>query len=102
MIAENVGTELADAGAAKAAAAKTAPAAAKAAVAAKTAPAAAKAAVAAKVTPAVKTAGVLSTAKAGLLSPLFGIALLCGIIGWELWTGRKDAGELEAAKEAKT
>ena len=89
MIAENVGTKLAGAGAAKAAGAKTAPA-------------AAKAAGAAKVTPAMKTAGVLSTAKAGLLSPLFGIALLCGIIGWELWKGRKDAGELEAAKEAKT
>lgn len=62
----------------------------KAAVAAKTA-----AAPAAKAVPAAKTGTVLSVAKGALLSPAFGVVVLVGIIGWELWKGSKDAREFK-------
>ncbi|MCP4346393.1 MAG: hypothetical protein GY795_12805 [Desulfobacterales bacterium] len=44
--------------------------------------------------PAAKTCTVLSTAKALVLSPVFGI-VVAGIIGWELWKGSEDAREFK-------
>ncbi len=35
--------------------------------------------------------GILATAKSVVLSPAFGILVLAGIIGFELWKGKKDA-----------
>lgn len=59
--------------------------------------------VAAKVAaaPAVKTAGAAGlSAKIGsvLVSPMFGVAALAGLIVWELWKGSKDAREFGKAK----
>lgn len=35
--------------------------------------------------------GFAATLKASLMSPIFGIVVLAGIITWELWKGSKDA-----------
>jgi len=35
--------------------------------------------------------GFISTTKAILVSPIFGIVALAGIIGYEIWKGKKDA-----------
>jgi hypothetical protein len=35
--------------------------------------------------------GILGTAKSIVISPAFGILVLVGIIGFELWKGKKDA-----------
>ena len=48
-----------------------------------------------KAAPAAKAGTVLSAAKAMVLSPVFGVAVLAGIIGWELWKGSKDAKEFK-------
>lgn len=40
--------------------------------------------------------GILATAKSVVLSPAFGIVLLAGIIGVELWKGKKDAEAMAA------
>lgn len=47
---------------------------------------------------AAKAGGMMATAKAILLSPIFGVVALGGIIGYELWKGGKDAQEFQAAK----
>jgi hypothetical protein len=56
----------------------------------------------AKAVPVVKTTGLLSATKAALLSPLFGIVVLGGIVGLELWKGSRDARESAAVKETET
>ncbi|MCP4349201.1 MAG: hypothetical protein GY795_27285 [Desulfobacterales bacterium] len=38
---------------------------------------------------------VLSSAKAAVVSPVFGIVVLAGIIGFELWKGNRDANKFE-------
>ncbi len=54
--------------------------------------------------PAAKTgvaAGtMLTTAKAAVLSPIFGVAVLGGIIAFEWWKGAKDAREFAQAEKA--
>lgn len=42
-------------------------------------------------------ATILGTAKAVVTSPVFGVVVLVGIIGYELWKGKKDSREIEAA-----
>ncbi|OQX25936.1 MAG: hypothetical protein BWK80_13015 [Desulfobacteraceae bacterium IS3] len=37
-----------------------------------------------------------ATVKATMLSPIFGLVVLGGIIVWELWKGSKDAKEFKA------
>jgi hypothetical protein len=46
----------------------------------------------------VATAGgtLGATMKATMLSPIFGLVVLGGIIVWELWKGSKDAKEFKA------
>ncbi|MDM8550686.1 hypothetical protein QUF72_11435 [Desulfobacterales bacterium HSG2] len=39
---------------------------------------------------------ILGTVKAAVISPVFGIVVLAGIIGYELWKGKKDSQEIEA------
>ena len=52
-------------------------------------------------TPATKVGmALLTTAKAGVLSPIFGIAVLGGIIAFELWRGAKDAQGFALAEKA--
>ncbi len=46
------------------------------------------------------TGGILATAQAVVLSPIFGVALLGGIIAYEWWKGSKDSQEIKAAKKA--
>ena len=44
--------------------------------------------------------GLLPTVKAVALSPWFGgVVLLGGVIGWQIWQGKKDAQEMETAEE---
>jgi len=53
--------------------------------------------------PVAKAAGagtVLTAAKAVVLSPLFGVAALGGIIAYEWWKGAKDAREFALAEKA--
>ena len=47
--------------------------------------------------PAAKTLapGVLATAKSVLVSPLFGIVALAGIVAFELWKGGRDARDFK-------
>ncbi len=44
----------------------------------------------------------LATAKLAVLSPVFGIVAVAGIIAFELWKGRKDAQESEACAQKET
>jgi len=49
----------------------------------------------------ISTTAVLSAAKAAVLSPVFGVAALIGIIGFEWWKGSRDAkGFASAEKKA--
>jgi len=48
----------------------------------------------------ISTTAVLSAAKAAVLSPVFGAAVLIGIIGFEWWKGTRDAKEFASAKAA--
>jgi hypothetical protein len=47
---------------------------------------------------AAKAGGTLgATLKATMLSPIFGVVVLAGIITWELWKGSKDAKAFKTA-----
>jgi len=50
-------------------------------------------------TGAAGSGGILATAQAVILSPIFGVALLGGIIAYEWWKGSKDSQEIKAAKK---
>jgi len=50
-----------------------------------------------------KTAGglgakALGVTQAVIFSPAFAVVALAGIIGWELWKGKKDSQEMEEQK----
>ncbi|MDM8536953.1 hypothetical protein QUF70_09390 [Desulfobacterales bacterium HSG17] len=60
----------------------------------------ATAAVSAAPTGAATTTGtVIATAKAAVLSPVFGVAALAGIIAFEWWKGSKDAKGFAGAEK---
>jgi hypothetical protein len=40
----------------------------------------------------------VTAAKSAVISPLFGVAALCGIIAFEWWKGAKDARKFSTAK----
>ncbi len=46
------------------------------------------------------SATVLSTAKAAVISPIFGVVALGGIIAFEWWKGSRDAREFATAEKA--
>jgi hypothetical protein len=41
---------------------------------------------------------VISTTKAIVLSPIFGVAMIGGIIAYQWWKGKKDAEAIKPAK----
>ena len=49
-----------------------------------------------------KAGGIMATTKAVLLSPIFGVVVLGGIIAYELWKGGKDAQEFQTEKVEKS
>ncbi len=48
--------------------------------------------------PAVKATGVAATLKGILLSPMFGIVALGGIIAFEIWQSKRDIREIQKDK----